>query len=122
MDEKHISDDALEAMFDTARAAPPEMPEGLMARVIADAGAVQPARSIWARLFEGPLEGVGGIPGLGGLVTATCVGVWLGVAPPANVPDLAGQILGVETLLEDEWDTVDMTEGLTSFGWDMEEG
>lgn len=113
-DKDQITDAALEALFDQARSAPPEVPEGLMQRVIADAAAQQSPASVWSRL----IDTLGGLPGLGGLATATFVGIWLGVAPPAQLPDLAGQILGIETYTADDLDAGD----LTGFGWDIEEG
>lgn len=114
MDENQKADQALEALFDAAWQAPPEVPDALMARVLADARSAQVAPSFWTGL----MESLGGWPGLGGLVTATCVGVWIGVAPPARVPDLAGQVLGLEPVAETNWEAV----GLTDFGWDIEEG
>lgn len=109
-----MNDTELESLFEAARRAPPAVPEALMARVIADAQTLQPAVPLWVGLTEA----LGGLPGLGGLVTAACVGVWLGVSPPSYVPDLAGQVLGFETVWEDELDAL----GVTSFGWDIEEG
>lgn len=114
MDKDQISDDALEALFDGARAVPPEVPASLMARVVADGEQMQPGLPLWQRVWNA----LGGAPGLGGLVTATCVGVWLGVSPPAAVPDLAGQVLGFEsTALEDFG-----MGAMTGYGWDIEEG
>lgn len=105
----------LDTLFQQARAAPAQMPEGLMARVLADADALQPAavRLRWQVL----LRALGGAPGVGGLITAGCFGFWLGVAPPASLPDLAGTVLGFEATLDAE------IEGgtLTAFGWDIEE-
>ncbi len=113
-DDKMMSDDALEALFEEARANPPAVPEGLMTRVAADAEWMQPRRSSWRDW----LANLGGLPGLGGLITASCVGFWLGVAPPEGIPDLAGSVLGAEILLEE-----DLNGGtLDAFGWDIEEG
>ena len=102
-------DAALERLFEAARATPPEVPQGLMARILADAQNQQPMRGGW-RAWLGAM---GGMPALGGLVTATCVGVWIGVAPPEQLPDLGGLVLGLETTSDAE------TYGL---GWDIEEG
>ncbi|WP_156874921.1 hypothetical protein [Sulfitobacter alexandrii] len=107
-------DDAgLEALFAGARADPPRASDALLARVEDDARRLQPrgtpAWRGWWRLL-------GGLPGMGGLVTATCVGFWLGVAPPDGVPDVAGQFM-------DEAVSVDQTApDLSAFGWDSEEG
>ncbi len=111
-----MDDTALENLFSRARATPPQVPDGLMARVIADAEQVQlsPTSGGWRAW----LRAIGGAPGLGGLVTATFVGFWLGVAPPENLPDLAGQILGQQDSALTETTTAD----LTGFGWDIDEG
>ena len=113
-DDKEMTDTDLEAIFDAARAHPPDVPEQLMKRVVADAATHQPGRSGWARLFDM----LGGLPGLGGMATATCVGIWIGVAPPTNVPDFAGQILGFEVTTDEGLEGAT----LTGFGWDIEEG
>lgn len=106
----NVTDTELDALFDTARAAPPKVPDALMARVVADAQTLQPrARIGW----RGWLNGVGGVPALGGLITATCVGFWFGVAPPDSLPDLGGLALGYDSSI------VADTNG---YGWDSEEG
>ena len=109
-----MTDTDLEALFDAALVDAPTVPDALMARVIADANSMQPKRSFWSSL----MDALGGLPALGGLVTATCVGVWLGVAPPSDLPDLAGQVMGFEMAYEDELDSFDMT----GFDWELEEG
>lgn len=114
MTDKDMNDAALEALFEHARAAPPQVPQALMARVLADA---QQAQVTPRSGLLGWWRALGGAPGLGGLVTATCVGFWLGVAPPAGMPDLADQILVQATVADD------ITADITSFGWDdSEEG
>lgn len=106
----------LEALFEDARRDPPGVPAALMARVLEDAAALQtqPARPVW----RGWLAALGGLPGMGGLITATCVGFWIGLAPPDALPDVAGQLLGAELSSEAEVDFGT----LASFGWDIEEG
>lgn len=108
--------EALQALFQDARANPPAVPEALMTRILADAEALQPNAS--AGGWRTWVAALGGLPALGGLVTATCVGFWLGFAPPAVLPDLAQEMLGVELLLDDSFDAP----GLSGFGWDIEEG
>lgn len=112
MGENDRDDAALEAFFDAARAAPPAMPAALADRIAADALAAQSdvrGLPVWRRW----LDHLGGAPGLGGLVTATCVGVWIGVAPPAALPDLGALVLGNDVTAEAE---------SFGFGWDIEEG
>lgn len=109
--------DMLESLFQDARSAPPAVPQDLMDRIMADALAQQPApaprgwRAIW--------RAIGGAPALGGFVTATAVGFWIGVAPPSNLPDIAAQIITGTSFAAAE---VDSTADLTAFGWDIEEG
>lgn len=108
-------DAELDAMFDSARADPPAVSQALMARVLADAQAAQPRAR---RDLAGWLSRIGGLPALGGFVTATCVGIWIGVAPPETLPDLGGAVLGVEFTAQAD-DFADEADG---FGWDIEEG
>lgn len=105
----------LESLFEAARAAPPQMPEGLMAQVLVDAEALQPRPERWG--WQAWFGALGGLPGMGGLITASCLGFWLGVAPPSGLPDLAGTVLGVESTIDEGIGG----ETLTAFGWDIEE-
>ena len=116
-----MSDDEtdLEDFFAAARAEPPEISDTLMARILADADAqMPPARreplgaALWAML--------GGGFGAGGLVTAAALGVWLGLAPPGALPDLAGQLL-TDTAAEGETFEAEPLLLPASFGWDQEE-
>ncbi|MEL7026010.1 MAG: hypothetical protein AAGO57_02105 [Pseudomonadota bacterium] len=80
--------DALDAFFDAARAEPSA---DLMARVLADADAVQPVVAAPARRpeREGWFSIFGGWPALAGLATATVAGIGIGIADPTTVGDLA---------------------------------
>ncbi len=119
MDNDTPTDAGLDALFDRARAAPPVVPDALMARVLADAAAAQPVRGGSRAGWRRWVAALGGAPALGGLVTASCLGFWLGFAPPDTLPDVAGQVWGVETVVEDDsWDGIE----LIAFGWDIEEG
>lgn len=72
-------DDPLEAAFATARQAPPQLPDGLLARVVADAEAQMPRPdrpSLWRQIFGA----LGGWPAMAGLAMTACVGVWAGGA------------------------------------------
>ena len=84
-----------------------------MQQVLADAAALQPAArrpmSRWAQW----MSMLGGAPGMGGLVAASCLGVWIGVGAPEGLPDLGGALVGtlatdtdevaVAALFEDGW-------------------
>lgn len=77
-------DDPLEAALAHARQARPEMPDCLLARVMADAEAEmpQPRRlPVWRQIF-GTL---GGWPAMAGLAATACVGLWVGGAMPDDV-------------------------------------
>lgn len=113
-----MRDSELDGLFDAARAQTPQVPGPLMDRVMRDALSAQGAAPTGWRAW---LATLGGAPGIGGLVSATCVGFWIGVAPPEGLPDLAGLVLGtngVETFEHDPFS--DIETGL--FGWDIEEG
>ncbi len=94
------NDDFLEAFFDDAKKSAPDVPDGLMARIMADAQAetdrrVQIAsaaapKSVWAQI----LGAVGGWPALAGLSAATLTGVWIGLNPPAAVGNTLSQVMG----------------------------
>lgn len=102
----------LEALFEDARGQPPQMPDGLSDRIVADAVAFQPRTPLWRQL----IAAVGGPAGFGGLVTATVAGFWFGVAPPAETIDPLVLFGTLESSAE-----YDLTD-LTGFGWDIEEG
>ncbi len=120
--DSEMTDNALENLFEQARANAPQLPDGLMDRVLANALAAQPKAQVSG--WRGWLAAIGGLPGLSGLVTATCVGFWWGVAPPAALPDLAGQVLVAQTgtELDVESAELEVAAELTVFGWDIEEG
>lgn len=118
-----FDNDALEDLFAAARANPPRVSADLQARVLADAEALMPkANSLKLPWHRALWQLFGGAAGLSGLATAAAVGIWVGVAPPAGMPDLAGQFVSgtwnVETVDTAEVDTEIEFGG---FGWDMEE-
>ncbi len=115
-----MNDLELENLFEAGRAAPVPVPDALMARVMADARKLQPRRKTAG--WRSWLSAIGGMPALSGLVTATCVGFWLGVAPPEGLPDLAGQVLGQQIITELDSSDIDIATDLSGFGWDIEEG
>ncbi|MEZ5750650.1 MAG: hypothetical protein R3D60_01350 [Paracoccaceae bacterium] len=86
------TDAALDALFDEARLAePPALDDGLRARLVAQAidaqsqraPAAAPVPSLRARL-SALLWGVGGAPGLAGMVSAGVAGVWIGFGGTAT--------------------------------------
>ncbi len=117
-----MTDAALEALLQDARR--PQLPDGLMSRVL-DAGlAAQPAPggtsapvSRWQRLTGAMTGAIGGWQGLGGLVAATCAGFWIGINPPQYLPDVALSLLGADAVFE----TTDTAE-VTAYGWVVDEG
>ncbi|WP_299830760.1 hypothetical protein [uncultured Roseobacter sp.] len=111
--------EALDAWFDAARAHPPEVPQALMARVLADADVLQPTQDrhdvvrLGLRAWVADL--LGGWQGMGGLVAAATAGVWIGWSPPETLPDAGALILGYESA-----EVMSTTAELTSFGWDLD--
>jgi len=84
-------DAALEALFAEARMAEADpVPEGLRARLLADAVPPVAKRSWWSRLGE-MLADLGGAPGLVGVSTAGLAGVWIGFSGPGLTGDLVSQ-------------------------------
>jgi hypothetical protein len=70
-------DDPLETAFAAARQAPPPLPDGLLARVLADAAAHVPVterQPFWKQV----VGALGGWPAMAGLAMTACVGVWAG--------------------------------------------
>lgn len=113
-----ISDDDLEAMFQAARTTAAEpAPDGLMARVVADSEAeLVPQPSVHRpQAWTSFLENFGGWPGLGGLVTATLVGLWVGFVLPSDTSET-----GLASFLMTEEDT--LTLFLPDYDLDTEEG
>ncbi len=89
----------LDVFFAAARHEP--MPQALADRMVTDALEVQAGRAaagaivprgpgIWAQL-RGAL---GGWAGMGGLATACATGLWIGLAPPAFLPDPVQLVYG----------------------------
>ncbi len=97
MTDKH-DDDLVQGFFDAAQGAQAEVSEGLMARVLADADAeatrravsVVKPRAVAQRQSGGGFFGlIGGWPAMGGMVAASAMGLWLGLAPPAIMASLS---------------------------------
>lgn len=96
MAEDKLTDHELNALFDAARRRQPQPSPDWMEQVVADAAQVldvrrsSPAPSLWDQI----LTALGGRAGIGGLVAASAVGLWLGAAPPAAIGDPVGTALG----------------------------
>jgi len=90
----------LDDLFAEAREQRPEPGPDLMARILADAGqvAAERVRSGPAPVARGAwrdwLRLLGGWPTVGGLVASTVAGLWIGVAQPAALSDLADSVWG----------------------------
>lgn len=111
-------DEDLEALFAAARAAAPQPSAALLARVVADAYAEQPA----GRADPGPIPtaggafrrwfaGLGGGPVWAGLASVAVAGIWIGFAQPAPVSSLTERVS--EALGQD--DAFDYVELIPSF-------
>jgi len=100
-DEDKREEAALAPFFEAAREAAPEPSAQLLARVLADAGAVQDRRAAAARpatvragLRTRIARGLGGWPAMAGLAAAGLAGLWIGLALPTTLPGLgAGDYL-----------------------------
>lgn len=106
MADKDISDPFLDALFDEARDADTASPD-LMARVLADAEAVQDAAMAAAveaapkvPVWRAVLDAIGGWPAAAGLATAGLAGVWIGVTPPDVLSYEVAMVLGTDTTLD----------------------
>lgn len=92
-----LADEALESLFAQARVQPPQPTADLQARILEDAMDVQAALAAAPVVAPEPEAGLmqriaalfGGWPALGGMVTASLLGIWIGAAPPAFLPDAA---------------------------------
>jgi len=94
------NDKILDDLFAQGRATSAQPSDDLVARVLADADAVQagagpaqavqPKQNLWMRMTDA----LGGWPAVSGLAAATLAGVWIGVAPPAAVQDITATFVG----------------------------
>ena len=112
---------ALEKLLKDAADTPPDLPPGLASRVLFDARQFQPKSKPIAVLrptmVQRFADALGGWPGMGGLVAATCAGFWIGIASPSGLPDAAEMISqSADTSIFE--DTIEMSR----FGWDLGEG
>lgn len=134
------TDNGLDLFLAAARDAAPEPSAALMARVLADAEALQPSprpqveaappgrpahrvyrrqgwpARLWQRLAGGLTAALGGAGAVAGLATAALAGVWIGFAQPLPVATLI-VTSGAGTASEAEFDLADLfTDEETLFG------
>jgi len=94
------NDDFLDDLLAHARKSESAPDDDLVARVLADAEAVQagfpgsPAAGSPPGLLARILDTLGGWPAVSGLAAATVAGVWIGVAPPASVEEITAGLMG----------------------------
>lgn len=97
----------LEALFAEARQVPARPSEDLMAAILADAAAVQselgtppvtqPRERFSLRIWQQFVSAIGGWPAFGGLAAASMAGLWIGISPPAFLPDPVEQIYQISS-------------------------
>jgi len=92
----------LDVFFAAAKENVPTPNQDLMARVMADAAALQPQNAGFAPVakpgvWESFLDMIGGWPALSGVAAAGVAGVWLGVAPPVSLEQLTSDVMGTNT-------------------------
>jgi len=99
----------LDALLAGVRADTPAPPDALIARITEQASVEQkafmkpPAKATRPGVLGQFIQALGGWPALGGLATAACAGVWLGINPPQSMALAAETYLGIEnavTLLD----------------------
>jgi hypothetical protein len=97
---------------DMRKRADPEVSDGLMARILADADSVrtaghvtQPTQLSWRDW----ISALGGWPAMGGLVAAGVAGLWIGAAPIGTVTDVMAGVFG-ETVSVELFPDVDLFE------------
>jgi len=110
----------LEDFFAASKDAELTPSKELMARVLADASALQPEASglpltSKSSAWSGFMDLIGGWPALSGVAAAGVAGIWLGVAPPTSLEQLTSEVMGTSTsvsLLSDFGGLVgDVTDG-----------
>lgn len=111
-----MSDKTLDELFAAARSSAPEPSAQLLARISADAQAVQldhtapqtvpeprrasgreaggQAKGLWGQI----IGALGGWTALAGLATATVAGVWIGISPPQGLADPLSAAIGTSQM------------------------
>lgn len=102
--------DTIDALFAQAKDQTPPVPDALMARMLADAAAMQPRPASDVRPVVAPASGglfgpiwaaLGGWAGAGSLAAAAAAGVWIGIAPPTTgLAGLTDAVFGASITLD----------------------
>lgn len=109
MTKPELTDTELDLLLRAARRDEAALPADLAQRMQADAARVQneilgraarPARPARPGLWAVLRDALGGWPGMAGLATACAAGVWIGLAPPAMLPDPLGLVQGGEAQID----------------------
>ncbi|MCR8725449.1 hypothetical protein [Frigidibacter sp. ROC022] len=117
-----VTDDQLDAFFRVGREDGAALPEGLFARIMADAEAeatrpgsvalasAAPAAETAPRvgLLAGLLAAIGGWPAMAGMASAAMAGLWLGFASPSTLDGVIG--FGSEYTVGDFMPSLDLAE------------
>lgn len=94
--------DPLDVFFEASKAAQPEASDALMARIMADAVALQPEPvvvssptpvGLWGRISDA----MGGWPSMAGLATAAAAGLWIGIDTPTLADGVMSLYFETET-------------------------
>jgi hypothetical protein len=115
--EADMTNSDLDELFGAARQQPISVSADLMARVLADADALQPigatlpSRKRRVGALTGLLAAIGGIGGLVGLSTAAMAGVWIGFAEPTALTSVTDVFVTSQTATE----TVNVLPGFDDF-------
>lgn len=106
----------LDDLFAAARGNPAPMSVHLTRAILDDAVAAQsaitapmsvPKPRIQVGLWRQLMGVIGGLPAVGGLVTACAIGVWVGLAPPSFLPDPM-QLVGYTDSTSVPYDSYDL--------------
>lgn len=102
MADDKLTETELDVLFETAQRRQPAPSQAWFDQVAADAARTHAPRRAVAgpSLWDQILSALGGRSGLGGMVAASAVGLWLGFAPPALIGDPVGIALGSTETLE----------------------
>ena len=101
MQDRDTGFDDLDALFAAAQARPAQPSEALMARVMADALALQPASPSFAApppapvgIWRGVIDFFGGFGALAGMGSAAAAGLFIGFVQPTGLSDISAALIG----------------------------